>query len=601
MMKNYSNIKLVFISCLLLLCLPFISLQLKAQNIPAPQIICISTDQSTGDVTINWQPYTPDACGPFQEYVILGATSMTGNFTFVGNVVNPASTSFNHVGANATLVDWYYKIVALHNCPGTVSDTSIALAEEVLDIPPINYVTVLDDGSVEVNWKKNTSSQTQGYNIYYFLGGGLSNLIDSVFGINDTVYVDLNANSDSSSFVYSVASFDVCKNLSLINPNAHNTIFLAQNIIPCTSTLELSWNPYINWPSGTRYLVEAKIDANPVEILDTLPDNSTGFNVNTNDLLGDSVCFRIIALHPNNNFTSASNKICLPITFVRTAGFTHFRNITVNASGGVDLSWWADSTADLTQFVYQKANNPNALSDFDSVLLSAPFSLLNSFTDINANTQDDTLYYQVITKDVCNQNSISGIGSPIFLKAELVGNSLVSLNWSNFTMPNATVLRYNVQEIVNNNAVGLGVVGPLENIFEENIAEQATETGLFCYQIEAEYELSVPGFPNETLNSLSNIACVEREPVIFMPNALVPGGANPFAKPVLQVPNVSQYEFVVFDRWGKIMFETNSLNAAWDGTNKGEELPFGVYTYYIKAVSQQGKEIEKKGSLVLVR
>lgn len=574
---------------------------LIAQTIPAPQIVCISTDQSTGDVAINWLPFTPDVCGPFQEYVILGSTSLTGNFTFVGSVLNPAATSFNHIGANATLVNWYYKIVAVHNCPGIVNDTSIAFAEEVLDIPPINYVTVLDDGTIEVNWQKNTSSQTDGYNIYYFLGGGLSNLIDSVLGISDTTYIDNLANPDSSSFVYSVASFDFCKNLSLINPNAHRTIFLSQSEIPCTGTLQLSWNLYINWPTGVRYLVEQQIDNDAPEIIDTLPDNSTGFNINTNSLIGNTACFRIIALHPNNTFVSASNKICLPINFIRTVGFTHFRTLTVNANSGVDMSWWADSTADLSQFNYQKGENINVLTNFDSTLLTPPFSLLHQFIDNTAQTNQNPIYYQVITTDACGQISASDIGKTIFLSANLNGNAVVNLEWNSFILPQANVLRYNVQQIENNNTIGLGVLGPLENIFEENIAEQATETGLFCYRVEAEYELIIPGFPNETLTSLSNIACVEREPVIFMPNALVPGGVNSFIRPILQVPNVSEYEFKVYDRWGKILFQTSSLSAAWDGTNKGEELPFGVYTYYVKAVSQQGKEIVKKGNIVLVR
>jgi gliding motility-associated-like protein len=86
-----------------------------------------------------------------------------------------------------------------------------------------------------------------------------------------------------------------------------------------------------------------------------------------------------------------------------------------------------------------------------------------------------------------------------------------------------------------------------------------------------------------------------------MASALVPSGINKTIKPVLQVPNIKEYQFIVYDRWGKKIFETSTLTAGWDGTNKGEALPFGSYTYMVKVVSQNGTDLVKKGTIVLVR
>ena len=572
-----------------------------AQTISAPVIQCVSTDQATGDININWTPYTPDACGPFVEYRVLGSTDINGPYTLVGSVVNAAASSFTHVGANGTILQWYYKIIAVHNCPGFLADTSALKQDEVLDIPPINYVTVLDNGTVEVNWQPNSSSQTAGYFVYYFLGGGLSNLIDSVLGVNSATYIDAAGNASAGSLVYSVASYDFCRNRSLINPNPHNTIFLTQNVADCSGTIELRWNLYQNWPIGVQYQIEMAVDSGAPTILTTLPDNSTGYNVSPSQLSGSNVCFRIIALHPNGTFTSQSNRLCLPINFVRSTAFNYLRTLTVNENNGVDLSWYIDSTADLNKFYIENSLDGTSYLRKDSIDITPPVAFLNDYYDATAQTDVQSYYYQIISKDDCNFESTSNKGKTVFLEADVFFNNSAELSWNEFALQYATITNYTVNRVANNQLTPITTLSPLENSFTENIATVATADGQFCYVIEAEYNLALPGLPAETHKSKSNIACVEREPLIFMPNALVPSGKNKFVKPVLQVPNVREYVFIIYDRWGKKMFETNSTTAGWDGTNKGETLPFGTYTYYVKAVSQQGKEIIKKGTVTLVR
>jgi hypothetical protein len=405
---------------------------LTAQTIPAPIIQCVSTDQATGDVNINWSPYTPNACGPFTEYRILGSTNIAGPYTLVGSVVNPTGVSFTHVGANGTILQWYYKIVAVHNCPGFVSDTSALKQDEVLDIPPINYVTVLDNGTVEVSWQANASTQTAGYFVYYFLGGGLSNLIDSTLGVNNATYIDAAGDASAASLVYSVASYDFCRNRSLINPDAHNTIFLTQNVAGCSGNIELRWNLYQNWPTGVNYRIEATIDNGTPTIIETLPDNSTGFNIATEQLVGTEVCYRIIAAHPNGTYTSQSNKVCLPINFIRSTAFNYLRTLTVNNDGGIDLSWYIDTLADINAFYFENSLDGTSYLRKDSVTVTPPPAFLNDYTDATAQTDVQSYYYQVISKDDCAFEKVSTRGRTMFLEAELNNNTIASLVWNSF-------------------------------------------------------------------------------------------------------------------------------------------------------------------------
>jgi gliding motility-associated-like protein len=60
-------------------------------------------------------------------------------------------------------------------------------------------------------------------------------------------------------------------------------------------------------------------------------------------------------------------------------------------------------------------------------------------------------------------------------------------------------------------------------------------------------------------------------------------------------------DFMVFDRLGNKVFETNNQAMPWDGTYKGEPMNTGIYVYYLKATMIDGTIVEKKGSVALVR
>lgn len=68
-------------------------------------------------------------------------------------------------------------------------------------------------------------------------------------------------------------------------------------------------------------------------------------------------------------------------------------------------------------------------------------------------------------------------------------------------------------------------------------------------------------------------------PRIFIPTAFSPGsdGVNDFL--IFSAENVSKIHFRLFNRWGEMVFETNDVNARWDGKYKGHILPIGTYIW----------------------
>ncbi len=91
---------------------------------------------------------------------------------------------------------------------------------------------------------------------------------------------------------------------------------------------------------------------------------------------------------------------------------------------------------------------------------------------------------------------------------------------------------------------------------------------------------------------------------VYIPNAFSPNGdgSNELFFPVLRDVSRSTYDFKIFDRWGQIIFTTNSLESQWDGTFKGVNCKDGVYVWKIKYIEESnGTNRELSGHFSLLR
>jgi gliding motility-associated-like protein len=88
----------------------------------------------------------------------------------------------------------------------------------------------------------------------------------------------------------------------------------------------------------------------------------------------------------------------------------------------------------------------------------------------------------------------------------------------------------------------------------------------------------------------------------YVPNAFTPNGdgLNDVFRPI-PVGIVSTEMFRVFNRYGQLVFETSQWMKGWDGMYKGRPQPVGNYVWVLKGKGRNGKMIEMKGNVVLVR
>ncbi|CAN5821244.1 hypothetical protein BH10BAC2_BH10BAC2_44150 [soil metagenome] len=90
---------------------------------------------------------------------------------------------------------------------------------------------------------------------------------------------------------------------------------------------------------------------------------------------------------------------------------------------------------------------------------------------------------------------------------------------------------------------------------------------------------------------------------ILMPNAFTPNGdrINDVFRILPQSAN-RLIHFIIYNRWGQPVFETNDISKGWDGDIKGIPAPAGTYVYYIIMESlDRRNKVSKKGWVTLLR
>jgi gliding motility-associated-like protein len=102
-----------------------------------------------------------------------------------------------------------------------------------------------------------------------------------------------------------------------------------------------------------------------------------------------------------------------------------------------------------------------------------------------------------------------------------------------------------------------------------------------------------------TVDSIS--IYLDPESIIWVPNAFTPGnGPNNYIK-VFKRGLVNLNYFRIYNRWGNLLYESNNIDAGWDGSYEGVPQPFDVYVYTAEAVTNTGKLINRKGNFTLLR
>lgn len=90
---------------------------------------------------------------------------------------------------------------------------------------------------------------------------------------------------------------------------------------------------------------------------------------------------------------------------------------------------------------------------------------------------------------------------------------------------------------------------------------------------------------------------------VFIPNTFTPNtdGSNDLFR-VRGANGYGNFHFMIFNRWGKLVYETKNYNEGWDGIFESRLADPAVYAWYLEVSCDDSSEvISKKGNVTLIR
>ncbi|MCX6235896.1 MAG: gliding motility-associated C-terminal domain-containing protein [Bacteroidetes bacterium] len=561
-----------------------------------------------------------------------------------------ANLTWNHISANLAgqydiyrrleLSDWKYltsttnlfynDTVRYPFCIDTLIQYRVEIQDDVLEcssfstigsgyfsdgIDPVmvemDTVSVNLQGDVIITWFAVTGDTIKEYVIYrQDYAGGTFDIKGTVSG-NETSFIDYELEATIHSVAYRVAAVDGCNNIGLggfLNP--YSTIFIDQiDFNYCDTQIQLNWTPNENLSPPVQGYRLYKVDpsSSSSEYIGETSDTSyTYFYPFDSD---STYCFYVRAY--NNSGKSSSSAVrCFIANRPPQPDTLNFKIASVDTVGNnfIELSFFADTaTIGTSAVIYRKTSLTDTYISIDTIpnlaMLSDP---LVTYRDNNVNVNDQSYYYKITVIDSCNNEAWLPFNEirTILLRGMLKDNNVNWLFWNAFETLTGQVTAYELYRKIDGIVDTVIILPPTSLDYEDDISSFAQSAGRFSYMVRADIFFYAPDLYREIVYSYSNETLLTQRASLFLPNAFTPNndGINDDFKPVnFFTDQTGDYQMVIYNRWGQKIFETNDIQEPWKGNYKGDPAPSGVYVYYITYKSLEGLDIQKHGTVTLLR
>jgi gliding motility-associated-like protein len=103
------------------------------------------------------------------------------------------------------------------------------------------------------------------------------------------------------------------------------------------------------------------------------------------------------------------------------------------------------------------------------------------------------------------------------------------------------------------------------------------------------------------LATIDDGSCVYPLPTVSAPNIFTPNSDGINDVFYLESTNTVNIELIILNRWGNVLYESSSINPAWDGTSiNGVKATEGTYFYKYTATGPGGDKTDGHGFVQLV-
>ena len=145
-----------------------------------------------------------------------------------------------------------------------------------------------------------------------------------------------------------------------------------------------------------------------------------------------------------------------------------------------------------------------------------------------------------------------------------------------------------------------GPSGPIEPASGPAVTVTPDDTGDLVYT----YTATKNGCTEDGEIELRVDPTICDEDQIYLPNAFTPNGDN--VNDVIRVRSrfadqLTEFRWIIYDRWGQEVFSTDNIEDAWDGTKRGDSVEPDVFGYWLRATCPDGEPYIQQGNISVLR
>ncbi len=539
----------------------------------------------------------------YNIYMSIYTNSTPGNWTLLADdIENPV---YNYIVEDGLCYDSLNFMIEIGNTAGCTSVSNITgdwfSEDNQPETPVFDSVSIINNSQVILGWHASVSADVKGTYIYHETD--VWTKFDSVTPYHVTYYIDSSYNPCDSSINYAIAAFDSCDIVSPGTYNAPQRPIMITNLESdlCTSSILINWTPYINPVEPLdKYQIWAVENFADTVLVEEVDGNTTFYEDQNKDQ-NTTYTYYIRAWFGNNSSTSCSKSITTSSYIVPEE--LYFINASVLENNTIDLALDIDiNPVNCNWEIYRSDTNSTNMSLIKTFDRNAVTNPLYEYNDIDADGSTGYYYYNAIVYDSCgNESIVSNKLKTIYLTGDSPTENNISLSWNKFEGWDAGVEKYYIYRMTD----GITPLIPFDSVnasttqYNDDISGVSSSTTDFVYWISAkENQGNTYGY-REISNS--NRVTFIRETELYMPNAFRPDGLNNIFGPVVSGYAGTNYSMKIFNRWGQMIFESNSPGNGWNGTYSGKPSPAGLYIYHLSYINSKNEQKEYQGTVMLIR
>lgn len=437
-------------------------------------------------------------------------------------------------------------------------------------------------------------------------------LVDSTYCTTGSVPIDAGINDNSASFIWNTGSTDSILNISqpglysvlinttycIIEDSAYINIIPSYNLDLGNDTILCEGQNFVLNPqiSNVDYLWSDSSNASSLSI-----DSSGNYWLT----ISDSICSSSDTINVNllpypevslGNDTTFCNQL---IAYLYSNVYSPNTNYTWN-DGTVTDTLGIDNPG-----TYWLTANNGSCSSVDSI--SVNFA---DYPTLNLGGDTSICFDEILTFDFTNQ-------AQTFLWSD---GSTATQN--NFNSPQEIWIVAANETCVIEDSIELWITDPINYTLPEFVEvcdDEALEFSVDLNNVNILWSNgSATPNPNitesgsytvllsnqcENVNLTTEVEFVNCQCPLYVPNSFTPNNDdfNTTFKPVIDCP-ISDYQLNIYNRWGQLVFNSNSILYNWDGNFGGKPCKEGTYIYTIQFTDPfNNRFIQEKGHITLLR